>query len=84
MSKIYVSGLSLITNEDVLKEGFKQFGTITEIKIIYDKETGYSKGFAFITFNDQEAALMAEKSMNQKSFDGRILKVSLAKDNQVN
>jgi RNA recognition motif-containing protein len=79
-NKLYISGLSIITDESILKEGFSPFGLIKEIKIIYDRSTGYSKGFAFITFSTEEEALLAEKMMNERNFDGRVLKVSIAKD----
>lgn len=76
--KIYVGNLSYNTTEATLEETFGVHGTITELKLITDRETGRSKGFAFITFETQaqaEAALV----LNDTNLDGRNIRVNLAK-----
>ncbi len=77
--KVYVGGLSYNTTEEGLKEAFSQFGSIKEAHLIIDRDTGRSKGFAFITF-DTQAAAEASLSMNGKSLDGRTIKVNMAQD----
>lgn len=52
-SKLYVAHLGPDINEDVLSRVFGSFGQIMNIRIITDRETGQSKGYAFITFSEQ-------------------------------
>lgn len=78
-SKVYVGGLSYNTTEDGLREAFLRFGDIEDLIIITDKYTGRSKGFGFITFNDQKGAEGALE-MNGQKLDGRTIKVSIAKE----
>lgn len=77
--KIYVGGLSYNTTEEGLREAFSQYGSIKEAHLIIDRDTGRSKGFAFITFDTQQAA-EASLDMNGKSLDGRTIKVNMAQD----
>ena len=77
--KLYIGNLSFDVTEETLKEAFSEFGSIEEATIIKDKFSGKSKGFAFITFSDDEAAKKAIAAMNEKELEGRNLKVSEAK-----
>jgi cold-inducible RNA-binding protein len=78
-SKLYVGNMSFKTTEAELRDAFGQFGTITDIYIANDRETGRPRGFAFVTFGtDTEAKLAAEK-MNGVDLDGRQLTVNEAK-----
>lgn len=79
-SKIYVGNLSYNTTEDELRDYFAQFGTIADMKLIIDFNTGRSKGFGFITFaapQDSEAAVAAA---NGVEIGGRKIKVNIARD----
>jgi len=79
-SKIYVGNLSYNTTEDELRSFFSQYGSIEDIKLIIDFQTGRSKGFSFITFasdKEGESALAA----NGTDLGGRKLNVNTAKDN---
>ena len=53
-AKIYVGNLSYNTTEDELRDFFAQYGSIDDIKLISDHQTGRSKGFGFITMTDRE------------------------------
>ena len=78
-SKIYVGNLSYNTTEVELRDFFTQYGSIDDIKLISDFQTGRSKGFGFITYtSDQEGqnALVA----NGAELDGRKLIVNTAKE----
>jgi cold-inducible RNA-binding protein len=78
-SKIYVGNLPFSTSEADLNDLFCQYGQIVECKLISDRYTGRSKGFAFITFgSDQEAngSLVA----NGTDMDGRQIRVNIAED----
>ncbi|KAL7716809.1 Ribonucleoprotein [Entamoeba marina] len=75
MSKIFVGNLSYQTTVDGLKDAFKDFKP-TDIKIL-QTPIGYSRGFGFIDFADDEAAKKALE-MNKKEVDGRTIRVELA------
>ena len=78
-SKLYVGNLSFKTTEADLRDTFGQFGSVTEVYIASDRETGRPRGFAFVTFStDTESKLAAEK-MNGADLDGRPLTVNEAK-----
>ena len=79
MNKVYVGNLSYSTTEDGLKEEFESCGDITEVKLITDRETGRSKGFAFVTFGSDEA-FEAGLAKNGQDLDGRPLRVNKAED----
>ncbi len=79
-SKIYVGNLSYNTTEDGLRNFFGQFGTVEEVVIISDRQTGRSKGFGFVTFSSDEEGESALEA-NGDDLDGRSLKVSTAKEN---
>ena len=78
-SKLFVGNLDFATTEDQLSELFSQFGGISELKLITDRETGRSRGFAFITFDDAQTAEQAME-LNGSEFGGRRIKVNLAED----
>lgn len=79
-SKIFVGGLSWNTTDQMLHEAFKPFGEIVEAKVITDRETGRSRGFGFVTYQDPNAAKEAASQMNGKQLDGRALRVDFAND----
>lgn len=76
---IYVGNLSYKAQEDELKSEFEQFGEVTSVRIIKDRETGRSKGFAFVEMPEKEAADSAIEALNGKEVQGRALKVNPAR-----
>jgi len=78
--KLFVGGLSWNTNDDGLRMAFERFGNIDEAKVIIDRETGRSRGFGFVTFNDAESARSAMGEMNGQALDGRNIKVNEAEE----
>jgi len=78
-NKIYVGNLSYRTAEDQLTQQFSKYGQISSTVIVIDRATNRSKGFGFITFEDDNAASRAVEEMNGKEIDGRTVKVSIAK-----
>ena len=78
--KLFVGGLSWDTTDASLGEAFGQFGEITEAKVITDRDTGRSRGFGFVTFNDDAAATSAMTEMDGQHLDGRAIKVNEAQD----
>jgi RNA recognition motif-containing protein len=78
-AKIYVGNLAFSITDNDLKEHFSQFGEVSEATVVKDRFSGRSKGFGFVTFNDEAAAQKAITETNGKDFQGRELKVSEAK-----
>jgi RNA recognition motif-containing protein len=78
--KLYVGNLSYNTTEDGLRNLFSEFGAVTSSKIIFDRESGNSKGFGFIEMGSEEEAAAAIKGTNSREFDGRQLRVNEAMD----
>ena len=76
--KIYVGNLPFSVDEDALKELFSAY-QVAEVTLIKDKFSGRSKGFGFVTIEDDEEANKAISEMNGKDVEGRELKVSEAK-----
>lgn len=77
--KLYVGNLSYETTEDELRSLFSQAGTVNEVALIKDRDTGSSKGFAFVTMNSQDEANKAIQQFNGASLGNRELKVNPAK-----
>ncbi|KAI4305621.1 hypothetical protein L6164_028977 [Bauhinia variegata] len=64
--KLFVTGLSFYTSEKTLRAAFEGFGDIVEVKVIMDKISKRSKGYAFVEYTTEEAASAALKEMNGK------------------
>ncbi|HZW04893.1 MAG TPA: RNA-binding protein [Anaerolineaceae bacterium] len=78
-SKLYVGNLSYGTSEDELRQLFSEAGTVTAVDVIKDRDTGLSKGFAFVTMESQSEAENAIRLFNGKSVGNRELKVNIAR-----
>lgn len=78
-SKLYVGNLPYSTNEQILKELFEKAGTVVSVSVITDRETGRSKGFAFVEMSNQSEAEKAIQLFNGFSMDRRELRVSIAR-----
>jgi RNA recognition motif-containing protein len=78
--KLYVGNLSYNTTEDSLRNFFAGFGNVVSAKIIFDRETGNSKGFGFIEMGSDEEANAAIAGTNGTEFEGRQLRVNEAMD----
>lgn len=78
--KLFIGGLSWNTNEGGLRAAFEQFGELDEVKVVVDRNTNRSRGFGFITFQNEADAQTAIDEMNGKELDGRTIKVDVAQD----
>ncbi|KAK2980465.1 hypothetical protein RJ640_028873 [Escallonia rubra] len=72
-------GLPQSTSEGSLKTVFSQFGEVCRVKIVTDKKTKSSLGFAYVWFNGEDFAQVAVTEMNGKFLDGKFVSVSMAK-----
>lgn len=79
MYKLFVGGLPFSTTDDELAEAFSQFGTVASAKVITDRETGRSKGFGFVEFENDDEGKAAEAGMNGKELGGRTVTVNEAR-----
>lgn len=79
-TKLYVGNLSFNTTTQDLEEMFGASGTVQSANIIEDRETGRSRGFAFVEMSSKEEAQNAIAALNGKEVDGRQLKVNEAVD----
>ncbi|MFZ2095692.1 MAG: RNA-binding protein [Anaerolineales bacterium] len=78
-NKLYVGNLPFSTTEEDLRDLFSQAGTIVSVSLIKDRETGRSRGFAFVEFGSQAEAEKAVSLFNNTPLDNRTLKVNLAR-----
>jgi RNA recognition motif-containing protein len=78
-SKLYVGNLSFNTTEAELKDLFSGAGTVTEASLMIDRETGKSRGFAFVTMGSDAEANEAISQFSGKSVGGRNLTVNEAR-----
>ncbi len=78
-TKLYVGNLSYDTTEAGLRTAFEQSGTVVEVAMIKDRDTGRMKGFAFVTMSSAEEAQKAIRSLNDKVLDDRAIKVNIAR-----
>ena len=77
--KLYVGNLSFNTSNQDLNDLFGEIGTVESTNIIEDRETGRSRGFAFVEMSSQAEGEAAISQLNGKEVDGRELKVNEAK-----
>ena len=76
---IYVGNLPWSATEQELADSFGEFGTVEKATIITDRDSGRSKGFAFVTMNDNDEANAAIEGLNGTDLGGRALKVNEAR-----
>lgn len=76
---IYVGNLNYQTRQEELDALFSNFGRVVSVKIMTDRDTGRSKGFAFVEMEDDDAGQQAIKSLNQFDFKDRSLVVNEAR-----
>ncbi len=77
--KLYVGNLSFKTTENDLRSQFEDYGTVDQVDIITDRESGRSKGFGFIEMNDHDEANEAINGMNGFTLGERTLTVNEAR-----
>lgn len=78
-SKLYVGNLSYTTTEEDLRTLFFQAGTVSSVALIKDRDSGQSKGFAFVEMSNQTEAQKAISMFNGYNMGDRELKVSMAR-----
>ena len=79
MKNLFVGNLPFATTEDELRQLFSAFGEVQQVRIMTDRDTGRSRGFAFVEIADDEAAAQAISGLNGKDFGGRVLTINEAR-----
>lgn len=78
-TKLFITGLSFYTSEKTLRSAFEPFGEVVEVKVIMDKISKRSKGYAFVEYTTEEAATTALQEMNGKIINGWMIVVDRVK-----
>ena len=79
MTSIHVGNLARDITEDELRDAFGQYGAVLSVNVIKDRETGRSRGFAFVEMADGNEASEAIKELNLKEIGGRSITVDRAR-----
>ena len=77
--EIYVGNLAWSASEQELADTFGEYGTVEKATIIVDRDSGRSRGFGFVTMNDNEEGNAAIEALNGTDLGGRELKVNEAR-----
>ena len=75
---IFVGNLAFHTTEEQLHQAFSEIGRVIKVRLVTDAETGKPRGFAFVEFEDPQAALSAIRNMNDYELNGRRLRVNFS------
>jgi RNA recognition motif-containing protein len=81
-NRLYVGNLSFQSTAESVRTAFSAFGEITDVHVVSDRETGQSRGFAFVTMGSAAEAAKAIAEMNGALLDGRPLRVNEAEERQ--
>lgn len=76
---LFVGSLAFATTDDGLKAHFEQVGPVVSARVITDRETGRSRGFGFVEFENDDDNQKAVDQLNGKELDGRTINVSIAR-----
>lgn len=76
---LFIGSLAYATTDDSLKAFFEQIGVVASARVVTDRESGRSKGFGFVEFENEDDNQKAVDQLNGKELDGRTINVSLAR-----
>jgi cold-inducible RNA-binding protein len=79
MKSLFVGNMSFHTSEAELRSAFEQYGEVVRVRVMTDRDTGRSRGFAFVDMAKDDEASRAVEGLNGKDFGGRALNVSEAR-----
>lgn len=75
---LYVGNLAYRTTDAELRQAFAEFGTVKGARVIFDRDTGRSRGFGFVEMESRDEGQMAMAALNGTELDGRTLRISEA------
>lgn len=76
---IYVGNLPYTTTDEDLRAAFAPYGSVTSARVVFDRETGRSRGFGFVEMANSSEALAAIEALNQTDMEGRQLRINEAR-----
>lgn len=79
MYKLFVGGLPFSTTDDELKELFSAHGTVASATVVRDRDSGRSKGFGFVEFENDDEGKKAQEALNGSEVGGRTISVDMAR-----
>ena len=79
-NRLYVGNLSFQSSAESVRAAFAAFGSVTDVHLVTDRESGQSRGFAFVTMSSAQEAQAAIGAMNGANLDGRALRVNEAEE----
>lgn len=79
MYKLFVGGLPFATTDDELKELFAAHGTVSSASVVRERDSGRSKGFGFVEFENDDEGKAAEQALNNSELGGRTISVAQAR-----
>lgn len=80
--KLYVGNLNFDANEEQVRELFGTYGSVEDVKIVMDRFSGRSRGFAFVRMDSAESAGKAKEALNGQPFQGKTLVIDWARTEQ--
>lgn len=80
--KLYVGNLNFDANEDQVRELFSSYGQVDSVKIVMDRFSGRSRGFAFVMMDSPDSAGKAKEALNGQPFQGKTLMIDWARTEQ--
>jgi RNA recognition motif-containing protein len=78
--KLFVGSLSWDTTSESLRDAFAACGEVVEAKIVMNRDTGRSRGFGFVTYQDERDAARAIETLDGSTLGGRSIRVDRAND----
>jgi RNA recognition motif-containing protein len=82
MKRVYLGNLSYGLNEAELQDACAEYGTVVDVRIIQDRESGRSRGFGFVEMSTPEEASGLIEGLNEKELDGRKVIAAIAKERE--
>ncbi len=79
MYKLFVGGLPFATTDDELNQLFAAHGNVASATVVRDRESGRSKGFGFVEFENDDEGKKAQEALNGTEFGGRTISVDMAR-----
>jgi cold-inducible RNA-binding protein len=79
MYKLFVGGLPFATTDEELEQLFATHGTVASASVVKDRDTGRSKGFGFVEFENDDEGKAAEQALNGTEVGGRSISVAMAR-----
>ena len=76
---LFIGSLAYATTDDSLKAHFEQIGAVASARVVTDRDSGRSKGFGFVEFEDEANNEDAIDKLNGKELDGRAISISVAR-----